>query len=221
LEDDPVWSPDGKTLIFSSPRNGFRDIYVKPSDGSREEKPLWISPSIKSPTSWSMDGKYLLFTDDNDVKILPLAGKKEPIPYLVSKFREHFACFSPNDKWVAYMSDESGQWEIFVQAFPKSGGKWQISQNGGSQPRWGRKGKELFYIAPDKTLMSVKVRTDGPFTAGIPKPLFKTQVDNYENPNRYDVASDGKRFLINAPDKQSAASPVIVVVNWDAELQNK
>jgi len=219
IEDDPVWSPDGKTLIFSSPRNGFRDIYVKPSDGSREEKPLLISPTIKIPTSWSIDGKYLLFTDDRDLKILPLEGEEKPLPYLVSKFEEQYAYFSPNGKWVAYTSNESRQWEVFVQAFPKSGGKWQISQNGGAQPKWARSGKELFYIAPDNTLMSVNVQTDGPFTAGVPKPVFKTRVDNYQNPNRYDVSADGKRFLINVPDKQSASSPVIVVVNWDAELQ--
>jgi Tol biopolymer transport system component len=149
-EDDPVWSPDGSTILFSSTRNGRFDLYRKVSSGAGNEELLFKSETEgKEGTDWSADGRFILFDQaasngGTDIWILPLFGDGKPYPLLQSPFTEYQGHFAPDGKWFAYTSNESGRDEVYVQSFPPSGGKWQVSTGGGAQPHWRRDGKELF-----------------------------------------------------------------------------
>jgi Tol biopolymer transport system component len=146
--------------------------------------------------------------------VLPLSGERKPAPFLVRPFTYHQGQISPDGRWVAYNANESGRPEVYVQDFPKPTGKWQISTGGGIEPRWRRDGRELFYIA-DRKFMAVDVRTDGTaFQAGVPRPLFETDLDQRILRNHYVVSADGQRFLVIVPAAQGSVTPLTVVVNW-------
>ena len=158
--------------------------------------------------------------------MLPLGGDKKPFPFLSTEFNEERGRFSPDGHWIAYASDESGHFEIYVRPFsPDSqenisgtGGKWLISTAGGTAPRWRGDGKELYYLAPDGSLMAVEISATPSFQAGTPKVLFKTPL----GPNsisQWDIAADGKRFLFPAPTSQSRQAPFNVVLNWPSLLK--
>jgi hypothetical protein len=154
--------------------------------------------------------------------VLPLFGDKKPEVVLPTPFAEQHARFSPDGKWIAYTSDESRTAEVYVQSFPPSGGKWQVSTKGGHTPRWRRDGKELFYLAPDRRIMSVEVTAAGStFDVSIARALFEAPVDvvSVAAANRYDVSADGQRFLVNAPVENTNSAPITVVVNWAAGLR--
>jgi len=224
VEDNPVWSPDGNFVAFSSATTDLlATIYRKPSTGLGNPELLFKSDSGKEPTDWSSDGHFILVNQYNvsgtDVWVLPLVGDRKPYPILDSEFIEGAAFFSPDSHWFAYSSNETGRSEIYIQTFPKTGGKWLVSNGGGSQPHWRADGKELFYVAPDKTLMSVEIKTGSTVEIGSPKPLFLTRVRSYEAPNRYVVTPDGQRFLINAPAGEATAPPINVIVNWASNLK--
>jgi len=140
-------------------------------------------------------------------------------PLIAIEFDENFARFSPDGKWITYVSSESGRYEIYVRPFQPDGtvgaGKWQISTNGGIEPRWPRRGKEIFYIGPDNMLMSVEEKTAGTFEAGVPRPLFPTRPIGVL---RYDVSSDGQRILVSTPVDEATSAPATVVMNWFAAL---
>jgi dipeptidyl aminopeptidase/acylaminoacyl peptidase len=179
---------------------------------------------VKEATDWSSDGRFIIFTAYGlktaaDLWILPLAGDAKPHPFLETEFVEEEGHFSPDGRWVAYVSNESGRSEVYVQSFPQTGGKWLISTGGGAQPHWRGDGKELFYIAADKTLMAVAVNATSTFETAAPAPLFKTQVSGYSAPNRYVVTADGQRFLINGPAEEVSKTPITVVLNWTAQLK--
>src|SRR5262249_55283249 len=145
----------------SSDRGGQFDLYVKASSGTGDDELLLESTYPKYPTDWSSDGRYLIYTTltastRSDVWVLPLFGDRVPFPYLQSPFREGDARFSPDGRWVAYTSDETGTYEVYVQSFPIGAGKWQISRGGGGLPKWRADGKELLYVN-NGTLMSVEV----------------------------------------------------------------
>ncbi len=223
-DDDPVWSPDGNTIVFSSTRSGRFDLYRKVSSGAGNEEVISKSEADKEGTDWSGDGRFILFDQagsngGTDIWILPLAGDGKPSLLLQSPFSEHQGHFAPDSKWFAYTSNESGRDEVYVQSFPPSGGKWQVSTGGGAQPFWRHDGKELFYIAPDRKLMAVDVTLGSTFETSAPKTLFQTQVIRYEAPNRYLVSRDGQRFLINSPVEELSQTPVTVILNWVAGLK--
>jgi eukaryotic-like serine/threonine-protein kinase len=223
-EDDPVWSPDGSTIVFSSTRNGRFDLYRKVSSGAGNEELLSKSEADKEGTDWSADGRFVLFDQagsngGTDIWILPLFGDGKPYSLLQTPFSEYQAHFAPDGKWFAYTSNESGRSEVYVQSFPPSGGKWQVSTGGGAQPHWRRDGKELFYLAPDRKLMAVEVKMGSTFETSAPKTLFQTQVVRYEAPNRYVVTGDGQRFLVNSPVEEVSQTPITVVLNWTAGLR--
>jgi eukaryotic-like serine/threonine-protein kinase len=224
----PIWSPDGNRIIFSSDDVGGYDLYQKLSDGMQDQELLLKSSETKFPESWSRDGRFLLYVrwdpkiSKFSVWVLPLEGDKKPFPFLQTDFNVHECQFSPDGRWVAYTSDESGRDEIYVRMFsPNSaaaasdtGGKWQVSYGGGGEPRWSADGKELYYTTLDWKVMAVAVTTNPVFQAGTPKPLFQAPAQPGHDVGDYTV--DGKRFLFLAPAAQGAA-PFTVVLNWQDE----
>jgi Tol biopolymer transport system component len=201
-----VWSRDGKRVVFNSGRNGGLDLYQASSSGPTREEALLVDRDPKWPVSWSPDGRFILYVissqrTGNDVLVLPLFGDRKPFPFLQTAAAENWAAFSPDGEWVAYSSDEfeSGHPEVYVARFPPtSGRRWRISSGGGSQARWRRDGKELFYLAPGRVLMSTAVGSVGSdFTAASPQPLFEMRYA-YGQYHAFDVTSDGQRFLVNS-----------------------
>jgi serine/threonine protein kinase len=222
----PIWSPDGNRIVFVSDRDGAGNFFQKSASGAGNEALLFKTTERKWPGDWSKDGRFIIYTSlgpktKTDLWVLPMTGEQKPAPFLQSTFNEDHPRFSPDGHFVAYASDESGRFEVYVQTFPASGGKWLISTNGGAQPRWRGDGKEIFYIAPDRKLMAVEVKAGGStFEAGVPKVLFQTHVISYPNPrNAYDVSADGQRFLIITPLEEATTTPITVVANWTADLK--
>jgi Tol biopolymer transport system component len=223
---DPVWSPDGTRIAFTSDRSGQRNIYWKLSDGSGpEELLLGGTEAQENVEDWSRDGKYLIynrpFRNTSSLHVLPLAGDRKPVSYLDTPFYTQESQFSPNGRWIAYYSNESGRMEVYVQGFSldpsQPRGKWQISTAGGELPRWRRDGKELYYHYGTQ-YFAVDVKADGPtFVAGVPQPLFEAHTvgTTGSGGSPYVVTSDSKRFLVlAATDVKTPSSPIDVVVNW-------
>jgi WD40 repeat protein len=234
VDNHPLWSPDGQRLVFSSARGGqIANLYEKPSAGAGQDRVLLTSEHTKTPTDWSRDGRFILYEDLDpktgaDLMVLPMTGDRKPTAFLRTPFNERKARFSPDGKWVAYTSDESGLREVYVQSFPPNGGKWLISTAGGNQPTWRANGKELFYISPeaDDQFMAVDILSapgDTDFKIGVPKKLFITNVltGGDLQRNSYDLTKDG-RLLLNGGyggGGAPARSMVTIVLNWDADLK--
>jgi serine/threonine protein kinase len=235
-EAAPIWSPDGSQIVFVSTRNGIEDLYRKSSSGG-EEALLYKSNERKFPQDWSRDGRFLLYSSvgsgtDLDLWVLPLEGERKPVPFLKTLFSETQGRFSPDSRWIAYTSNESGKAEVYVRPFPASSGggsQWMVSTAGGNQPRWRTDAKELFYVSPDNTLMSVEVSTAAglggqSFQASVPKALFNAPMMLFgagivpANTHRWDVTGNGQRFLINAALPNTNSVPITVVLNWQAAL---
>ena len=227
-ESSSVWSPDGSRLVFGSGRKGLQDLYQKASSGAGSDELLFEDKlATKFPQSWSADGRFVLYFTGgvvngtgSDLFVLPLSGDRKPFPFLQTEFSETRGRFSPDGRWVAYSSNESGRNEIYVAPFPGPGGKWQISTTGGSFARWRRDGSEIFYVAPDNKLIVASVNgKEGRFEVGAVKPLFETRLGPAGG-YQYDVSPDGQRFLINTVAEGTSKSPITVVTNWTAALKN-
>jgi eukaryotic-like serine/threonine-protein kinase len=199
-------------------------LYQRPSD-SREESLLLESGQGVLPTDWSHDGRFILYQQSDpktkeDVWVLPLTGDQKPFPLIRTEFDESEGRFSPDGRWVAYTSNESGDKEIYIQSFtpPPSSGvrrtveKWRLSSGGGSHPSWRRDGKELFYTARDRKLMATEVKSASTFQAGASKALFAMR----SRGTSYAATADGQRFLLETP-AQGGSVPLTAVLNW-AEL---
>jgi Tol biopolymer transport system component len=226
------WSPDGGRLAFASSRDGqLTRIYEKSSTGSGPETALPPDNANSIPVHWSPDDKYIVFSRFRstqqggfDTWLLPLFGERKPMPYLESPFDRIQSRVSPDGRFVAFTTNESGTFQIVVQTFPDpNGGKWPISADGGVEPKWKRDGRELYYLSLDGKLMAVPINGPG-FQPGRPAVLFQTPFTvNRANPSRdrrFDVTSDG-RFLLVAPVAGASAPPSTVVVNWAADLEKK
>jgi len=215
-ETNPVWSPDGSRLAFNIIHKGVRDIYQKVASGAGETEALLESSEIKEFVDWSADGRSVLFMPPGGgAWELPLEGDRKPRgPFRPSaNFGNNFR-ISPNGRWVAFQSGESGRQEVYVRSFPPSGGRWQVSTAGGVEPCWRRDGKELFYREGNK-LMAVEVKTDSTlFEAGVPKALFEVRLETVARQRRYQPAANGQRLLVNVPVETSTSSSITVVLNW-------
>jgi Tol biopolymer transport system component len=221
---EPVWSPDGSRIVFATNRNGPLDLYVKGLNGTGEDEALLKSDARKLPTDWSPDGQFILYesfdskTSKNDLWVLPV-DNRQPRPFLQTEFDERQGHFSPDGRWVAYCSDESGRYEVYVEGFPTPGGKRQISINGGTDPKWRRDGKELFYLRTDHQLMAVEVKSGSAFESDVPKALFETQVltAGVTFLSHYVVSNNGQRFLL-AIQEEAKSEPINIVFDWTTEL---
>ena len=248
----PVWSPDGTRVAFASQRNSRWGLYVKLADGTAAEELITESEVQKWPTSWSPDGKLLVYTQltgSGDVWAVPVADDKKPVPLLQSLSAEGYGQVSPDGKWMAYQSNETGRAEIYVKPFPEGPGKWQVSTDGGQFPRWRRDGRELFFYF-NNNMIAADVRVTGSSVEpGVPRTLFGLAVPSVALAhgvyNRYAVTADGQRFLISQAGAggaatvggiadniatladQGGASPnatpnaVTVVLNWPRMLKEK
>jgi serine/threonine protein kinase len=219
IDSMPNWSPDDKQVVFCDNREPRFDLYVKNSDGAQEEKQIPQDGPDRFPTDWSRDGKHILYERGPDFWYVTLPEMK-PAEFLKASASLRTARFSPDGKWVAYASNESGKWEIYVTSFPEAHGKWQISTGGGTQPRWRGDGKELFYLSSDDKLMSVPLKAGANFDPGTPTVLFQAYpretVAATSEQSFYDVTRDGQKFLINTQLK-SAKTPMSIVLNWAAK----
>ena len=222
-----VWSKDGKDIIFNSTRKGHYDLYRKSADGAGTEELLYADGQDKVPTSWSPDGRFLLYFTGGgqryDLWLLPLTPERpgaplKSTPLHQTRFNEKFPRFSPDGRWVAYNSEESGRSEIYVAPVSRIAEKRQLSPNGGSLPRWRQDGKEIFYEAPGQ-LMAAEVRTEGGTAeVGAVRALF-ARITSYGG-YPYDVSTDGQRILAAMPaGRQKTAEPVTLVENWAAALK--
>jgi Tol biopolymer transport system component/predicted Ser/Thr protein kinase len=223
-----AWTSDGKRIAFSSNKEGPLNIFWQQADGSGGLERLTTSEYTQGPSSWSPDGQVLAFVQiapatGSDIWMLRLSDRK-PQPFLQTPFNEEGPRFSPDGRWLAYVSNESGRYEIYVQPYPGPGGKWQISTEGGTEAVWNRNGRELFYRSGDK-MMAVDITTRPNFSVGKPRMLFQgvyatPTASTYAN---YDVSPDGQRFLMLKPVEQTGAAPtqINVVLNWFEELKQK
>jgi Tol biopolymer transport system component len=223
-----IWSPDGSRVVFNARRNGPLDLYQKASSGAGVEEGLLTGCLDKYPMGWTPDGRFILFMvtapkTGLDLWVLPLFGDRKPFPFLQTQFNEINSRFSPDGRWIAYSSNESGRYEVYVAPFPGPGGKWQVSTAGGDWPRWRRDGKEIFYVAPapDEKLMAAVVNGGGSaFEVGAVQPLFDMRGEAPNQSRMYDVSPDGQRFLVNTLAEEAASAPITLVVNWRALLKS-
>jgi Tol biopolymer transport system component/DNA-binding winged helix-turn-helix (wHTH) protein len=218
----PVWSADGKQIAFESRRSDGRfHIYTKSESGAGQEELLLDSLGQQWPSDYSRDGKYLLYQQQpphRELWALPLTGQeRKPIPVATAPFNQEDGAFSPDGRWVAYQTNESGRYQIVVQPFPEPTGKWQVSTMGGFDPRWRADGKEIYFISPDNKLMAASVNTSGStFSAGVPVALFSVRVGPNQAKQRYAVSADG-RFLVNQFVEENGEPPITMVINWLAK----
>jgi Tol biopolymer transport system component len=227
VNQNGIWTPDGKWIAIQSNREGPMNIFWQRADGSGGLEHLITSEYNNFPMSWSPDGQLLAFAEVNpttgyDIWVLRMSDRKAQ-PFLRTPFNESTPRFSPDGRWLAYISDESGRFEIYVQSYPGPGGKWQISTEGGTEPVWNPNGRELFYRSSDK-MMAVDIATQPSFTSGKPRMLFEGPYIPAAgtNPN-YDVSPDGQRFLMIKPSEsaEAAQTQINVVLNWFEELKQK
>jgi Tol biopolymer transport system component len=226
---NPIWSPDGNRIVYGAQSaNSIMRLFLRAADGNGSDEPLVVTGVLSAPTDWSADGRFIAFekrsekTGKRDLWLLPITGDRKPVPYLETPFDKFQGQFSPDGRWMAYVSDESGRWEIYLQPIPATGGKWLVSNTGGTQPRWRRDGKELFYLSSELKITSVEVNLGKTPELSAPRALFPARiVQNGIGTDEFVVSPDGQRFLATAATTSTAAQPLTVVLNWQEEAKKK
>lgn len=218
----PVWTPDGQSVAFESSPKGNFDIYTKPTNGSTQEQPLLEAPGQQWPVDYSKDGRFLLYYDQvnsGDLLALPLAGPdRRPVVVAATAASESVGAISPDSRWVAYQTTESGRSEVVVQGFPRAAGKWQVSTNGGTMPRWSGDGKELYFCSGG-AVMAVAIRASGDSVATTaPVKLFALRAEGTPLRQTYAVSRDGK-FLVRRAKDALESAPITVVLNWKPKAE--
>lgn len=219
-ELDPAWAPDGRQVAFTAWVDGDADLFAIALDASGPPRRLARIPGMQWAQQWSRDGRWVLYVQSDSatkhsVWAVPGAGGT-PRLLVESRFGNFRPELSPDNRWLAYVSDESGRPEVYAQRWEELGKRWKVSSDGGGQPKWRADGQELFYVAPDATLMAVPVPLDG--LPGMPQPLFKAPLDPTPFLNKYGVTDDGRRFLVVSPIERADPARLIVVSNWPALL---
>jgi Tol biopolymer transport system component len=226
----PIWSPDGSQVAFSSMRDGKFNVFVKDASGTGTATRLASIPSADSPTDWSRDGGTIVLQSQRagsswDILSLPAGGtgdQAEPTEHVTTTFVDAHGRISPDGRFVAYTSNETGRFEVYVRPFPAGQGKWQVSINGGTEPMWRGDGNELFYMGLDRSLTAVEVTATTPLEFGVPARLFLAPVPRSINTrNRYVVSEDGQRFLMLSLLERGRVPPTTVILNWTAELAQR
>jgi len=216
----PLWSPDGTEILFAS-RGG---LFRQPFGGGSSRVPALAASMRQFPDSWN--GQYVTVLTmsqqtKSDVWLWQLGDHPHATPLLTGPANEGQSRISPDGRYLAYVSDESGRFEVYVQAFPVANGRWQVSSGGGADPQWSRDRRELFYVAADRQMMAVPVSTGSTFQAGSEKVFFRTQLDSLwmDTRNHYDVSADGRRFVVMTPATERRAAPFTFLGNWSRSLQ--
>ena len=233
LSAAPVWSPDGAKIVFRTNRNGQTELYAKSAGGGGNEEAVSTyetqhAAGIDTPnlvcSDWSPDGRYVIASvpqqsTGDDLWLIPLSGDRKPFKFLGPPADQIHGNFSPDGRFVAYTSNESGRFQVYVQTFPLSDRKWQVSTDGGYEPRWRADGREIYYLSEDRKLMAVAVGA-GPSFA-VPKTLFQTRVPEGVSSRRthYIPSRDGQRFLVNTQSGEATPNPITLVLNWQTELK--
>lgn len=229
FEGAPLWSPDGRQIVYQSTRDGVSRLYKKDAGGGGKEEPLTSSPEQLTLGDWSRDGRFLTYAryaaaTRPDIWALPMEGDRKPFPVLQTPFTTRGAKFSPDGKWIAYESDESGQFEIYVRAFPAASGQWQVSNQGGQNQFWRGDGKELYYLPPGRDkVMAVGITVEaGSIKAETPRELFSVSSPIQSGGANFGVTADGQRFLIRESVERARVSPPLTVVtNWQELLKKR
>jgi len=221
----PLWARDGESIIYTSGLEGTNSLVRKAASGTGATETLLTSDAPVIAGAITPDGKHLLYmtTGENtswDIMALPLDGSGEVFPLLNSEFVEVRPSFSPDGRWFAYNSNESGKMEVYVRQFPGPGGQWQISTDGGSEAIWSADGREIFYIDSGRNLVSVPVATGATLEAGLPEMLFDPPIFPVTQRERYVATRDGEKFLMLSTTSGVSVRPTTVVLNWDVGLQD-
>lgn len=222
----PIWTPDGRQITYTSRKIGASsyELYSKPADGSGSEEELSRSAlnlGSVNALSWSPDGKVLAFINGGDLWVLPLSEDRKPRPFFQSKFNETTPAFSPDGHWLAYVADDSGHPEVYVQPFPGPGAKYPISVGGGTEPAWARNGREIFYRNDDR-MMVAEITEQPQFRASTPRLLFVGSFARTAGRTNYDVSPDGQHFLMfKVGEQDQASSQINITLNWFRELQER
>ncbi|HET7710786.1 MAG TPA: hypothetical protein VFL80_02545, partial [Thermoanaerobaculia bacterium] len=216
----PRWSPDGRRVVYFAAMGGGGNIFEIPSGGTGEPQQLVADPREKRPTSVSGDGRWIFYNaasgSNVDIGIWSTTEKRA-IAWLATPFRESNARISPDGKWVAYQSDESGRWEVYVRGFPESDQKWMISNGGGIMPAWRGDGRELYYVSSDQKMTAVALTGGAELQAAEPVALFDAPLRPHPT-SQYEVSGDGQRFLLNRRVESGNPEPVAMLQNWQRRL---
>jgi serine/threonine-protein kinase len=227
IDNYPVWTPDGGRLLWTSYRDGVRNLYVQAADGTGAAERLTTSPNTQDATAMTPDGKRLLFTEtapqtNDDVMEVTVTGTHTVTPLVHTPAAERNGIVSPDGRWLAYDANDSGSFEIYVRPYPDvTSGRWQVSTAGGERPLWSRDGRELFYVAPTGALMRVGVERAASWGATTPTMVLKdgSVMTSGNNLGRnYDISPDGQRFLVVKPVNASNAPPQLIVVQHFDEM---
>jgi Tol biopolymer transport system component len=228
----PVWSPDGARILFAWAPGTPPNLYQRASSTAGADELLLRSTSNTQPTDWSRDGRFVVYANldpktEWDLWFLPMRASHvdgQPVPFLQTEFNEHLGRLSPDGRWLAYVSDESGTKEVYLRRFPSSDGKTRISLNGGNEPRWDGDGHELFYLSPDGRLMAVTIELGASVQVRSTATLFKTHTGPIRNSGfdvNYTVTRDGQRFLISTATEAASAVSTAILLNWTAMLRQR